>query len=360
MRWIVTPISELAASAEQWQTLNRATGDSPLLDFRFVREAVAQFATGSERLAICYKQDAPIAMAVLTRANRFCWQTLQPPNAPIGLWLCKTSGDVEELLHGLAVALTPQCGMVSITQQDPDFVPRPNKSPHLSTLGYIVTASISAPSSFELYMQSRSKNFRHNVSRQRNRLKRENITTRLEIVTAPGDMARAVSDYGELEVASWKGRINSAVRIDEPQGRFYVALMMSFAEVGEALVYRYFFGDQLVASDLCLRRDGTLIILKTACVETLQGFSPAHLMRLDAFAELFDRHGVHRVEFYGPLKEWHTRLTEDTREMYHVNYYRWPLLRVLHELRANRRKNAALTAEAARSAPEPSAQTAAE
>ena len=173
-------------------------------------------------------------------------------------------------------------------------------------------------------------------------------------------MARAVSDYGELEVASWKGRINSAVRIDEPQGRFYVALMTSFAEIGEALVYRYFFGDQLVASDLCLCRNGTLIILKTACVETLQGFSPAHLMRLDAFAELFDRHGVRRVEFYGPLKEWHTRLTEDTREMYHVNYYRWPLLRVLHEFSATRRKNAALVAEAAQSAPEPSAQSAAE
>jgi hypothetical protein len=46
--------------------------------------------------------------------------------------------------------------------------------------------------------------------------------------------------------------------------------------------------------------------------------------------------------------------------MYHVNYYRWPLLRVLHEFRATRRKNAARAAEAAQSAQEQSTQTAAE
>lgn len=352
MRWLVRPISELAAYAEQWQLLNRAAGDTPLLDFRFVREIVDEFSTGAERIGVCYQEDVPLAMVVLARTNRFCWQTLQPPNAPIGLWVCKPSSNVEELLRGLAATLSPQCAMVSITQQDPNTIPRPKRSAHLLTLDYIVTASITAPGSFGLYLQNRSKNFRHNVSRQRNRLKRENISTRLEFITSPADMAKAVSDYSALESASWKGRINSAVRIDEPQGRFYVRLMMSFAEVGEAVVYRYFFDDRLVASDLCICRNGTLTILKTACDETQQGLSPAHLMRLDAFAELFDLRNVRQVEFFGPLKEWHTRLTQDTREMYHVNYYRLPLVRVLHEFRIARRKNADITAEGARAVQE--------
>ena len=204
-----------------------------------------------------------------------------------------------------------------------------------------MTARIDFPESFAAYLQSRSKNFRHNVTRQRNRLKRDNITTRLEFATAPADMAKAVADYSQLECASWKGEINSAVRTDEPQGRFYAALMTNFAARGEGLVYRYFFGDRLVASDLCLRRNGTLIILKTACDETYQGLSTAHLMRLDAFTELLDKQGIRTIEFYGPLKEWHTRLTDEARQMYHVNYYRWQIVKLMHEFRMARQKNAA-------------------
>src|SRR5262249_46339884 len=156
------------------------------------------------------------------------------------------------------------CGMLSITQQDPAAIPRPVVSAHLTTLDYIVTPSLVVPGSFAEFLGRRSKNFRHNVSRQRNRLKREGIAARLEFLQAPHQMERAVVDYSALECASWKGEIKSAVRMDEPQGRFYVKMLVSFSAIGEALVYRYFFGDRLVASDLCLFRDGTLFILKTA------------------------------------------------------------------------------------------------
>jgi hypothetical protein len=125
--------------------------------------------------------------------------------------------------------------------------------------------------------------------------------------------------------------------MEDPQGRFYLKMMTDFAARGDAVVYRYLFNDRLVASDLCIRRADMLIILKTACDETIQGLSTAHLMRLDAFAELLDKQGVRRIEFYGPLKEWHTRLTDAARQMYHVNYYRWPITKRLHEFRNARR-----------------------
>jgi len=341
MPWTTRPISELADCAEDWQALHRATSDTPLLDFRLVRDLVSEFATGQELVAIYREKGIPSAMAVLSRINPFYWRTLQPPNAPIGLWLSDQTRNIEGLLRGLIAALGPLCSFVSILQQDPEFVPRPNTSSCLSTLDYIVTPSISVPSSFSAYFQTRSKNFRHDVQRQRNRLERDGIRTRLEFLTESADMERAVGDYSRLECASWKGEINSAVKMDEPQGRFYVKLLRSFSERREAVVYRYFFGDRLVASDLCLRRNATLIILKTAYDEAQKGLSPAHLMRLEAFAEMFDKGGIRRVEFYGPLKDWHTRLTDETRTMYHINYYRWSLLKVLHERRAARRGSVA-------------------
>jgi hypothetical protein len=346
MPWTIKPISKIADCAGEWQSLERVAARTPLLDFRFVHDIVNEFATGEEAIASYCENAVPQAIAIMKRTNPFGWETLQPPNAPIGLWICNPSSNVEGLLCQLAPALSPQCGMVSLTQQDPGILARPAASSHLSTLDYIVTARITFPSSFAEYLQGRSKNFRHNISRQRNRLKRDNISARLEFVTAPAEMAKAVSDYSQLERASWKAEINSAVRMDEPQGRFYLKLMANFAAFNEGLIYRYFFNDRLVASDLCIRRDDTLIVLKTACDESFQGLSTAHLMRIDAFADLVDKQGIRVIEFYGPLKEWHTRLTEETRQMYHVNYYRWQLVRFLHEFRSARHKSTPAGADA--------------
>ena len=336
MSWKIDPIDELATHERAWSAINSTIGGTPLLDFRFVSEAVRHFSSGHEKIARFERDGSPIAIALLARTSALSWQTLQPANAPIGFIVTSGVVAIGSLLRSLAGALGLQCGMVSITQQDPLLLPRPPDSAHLSTLDYILTPSMDVNGSFADFLASRSKNFRHNVSRQRNRLKPENISTRLEIVTASSAMAQAVADYSGLECASWKGEINSAVRMDEPQGHFYVSLMESFASSGEAAICRYFFNEHLVASDLCLMRAGTLIILKTAYDERCQGYSPAHLMRIDAFSEFFNRSHVKRVEFYGPTTEWHARLTEDTRRMYHVNYYRWRGLKLLHALRRTR------------------------
>jgi hypothetical protein len=283
----------------------------------------------------------PRAVAVMTRRNFFTWQTLQVANAPIGLWNGDPALDLERVLGELAARLSPTCAVIGVSQQDPANLPRPKASRRLATFDYIKTARVEFPATFEAYWQSRSKNFRQNVTRQRNRLKREQIDARLECLTAPADMARSVEDYSRLESAGWKAQEGTAVRLDEPQGRFYVKMMTEFAKRGEALVLRYLFAGQVVASDLCLLRDGTLYILKTAYDESHQGLSPAHLMRVDAFAQAIDAGTVRKVEFYGPVKEWHTRFTEDIRTMYHANFYRLPVLKRLHEARMARHKAAA-------------------
>ncbi|MCP5368587.1 MAG: GNAT family N-acetyltransferase, partial [Hyphomicrobiales bacterium] len=37
------------------------------------------------------------------------------------------------------------------------------------------------------------------------------------------------------------------------------------------------------------------------------------------------------IEFYGPVKDWHTKWTDETRTMYHANYYRHGALKALHQ-----------------------------
>ena len=85
------PISELATHADDWQALNRACSDTPLLDRRFVDPLLREFASGREVIASFRRGESLVAMGIFTRANRFTYQTLQPSNAPLGLWLCPAS-----------------------------------------------------------------------------------------------------------------------------------------------------------------------------------------------------------------------------------------------------------------------------
>jgi hypothetical protein len=100
---------------------------------------------------------------------------------------------------------------------------------------------------------------------------------------------------------------------------------------GAGRVYRYFFDERLVAMDLCVEDEHSIVVLKTAYDESVpKQLSPTLLMREEATRALFDEGRLGRIEFYGRVMEWHLRWTDEVRTMYHVNYYRWPVLRRLH------------------------------
>jgi hypothetical protein len=77
-----------------------------------------------------------------------------------------------------------------------------------------------------------------------------------------------------------------------------------------------------VASDLCLQRDGTLVILKTAYDENVQGLSLGLLLHQEIFQSVFEEGKIRVIEFYGRLRDWHTKWTNEIRTMYHINFYR--------------------------------------
>lgn len=222
--------------------------------------------------------------------------------------------------------------LIGVTQQDPLISIRPVDQEHLSTLDYIQTAHIDANQSFDEYWSLRGKNLRHNLKRQRNRLEREGIVTRIEVLTVPKDMPMAVRQYGEMESSGWKSQSGSAIHIDNVQGRFYVDTLSAFADTGQTRVYRYYYDDKLVASDLCLLGDGVFIILKTTYDETIEGSSPTMLMRQEMFQLIFEDKDIRRIEFYGKVMDWHTKWSDDFRVMYHINYYPWKFINTIRKL----------------------------
>ena len=97
----------------------------------------------------------------------------------------------------------------------------------------------------------------------------------------------------------------------------------AFCAAGQGQIWALKLGEQVVAVDLCIQSRGTLVILKTAYDPEYRSFSPAFLLKQDAFEQIFQEGEIERIEFYGRLMEWHTRWTEQARVLYHLNLYRW-------------------------------------
>lgn len=320
MTWHLYPVDEFKQHIEGWNRLNNQGVNTPLLSSDFVIPLLDYFSTSKDKLAIYGDSQSPDAMAIVTKAKFGAWETLQPSQAPLGLWLQNKTIPTASLLSQLRKDLPFPTLLVGVTQQDPELLPRPEKASGLSTLDYIQTARVTVNGSFDDYWSQRGKNLRQNLNRQRNRLEREGVQVTLKTITEADDITQAIIDYGKLESAGWKNAGGTAIHIDNNQGKFYRDMLINFCRHQDALVFQYHYGDQLVATDLCIKDHHSLIILKTTYDENITTSSPAMLMRQDAFKTIFNERLVEKIEFYGKVMDWHTKWSDEIRVLYHINY----------------------------------------
>lgn len=330
MSWSTFPASEFNNFCDQWQMLNMANCNSPLLHPDFIAPALQAFGEGDEILAIDGPINAPNAMGIFSSSGRFSWQSFQPSVAPLGAWVQKPETSLQDLLDGLCRALPGFNLLIAISQQDPKLAPRPPHDKKTKTLDYITTACVPINGDFEGFWKSLSKNLRHNTKRQRRRLASEGIVTRFELITDPSKVADAVESYAKIESSGWKGKLGTAVGVGDNQSQFYTQMLEKFCLHKNGIIFRYWYDDKLVATNLCIHNDDILIILKTTYDESENRTSPAQLLRQEVLKLLFDEARFHALEFYGPIGDWHRRLTNQYRTMYHVNRYRWQCIAAAH------------------------------
>jgi CelD/BcsL family acetyltransferase involved in cellulose biosynthesis len=346
--WRLFPIAEFPAHAGAWRALNVATADSPALDPDFVAPLLDHFGNPRARLCIAGEPREPAAMTIAVPSRLAVWQTLQPAQAPIGLWLARQAFATDCLGAALLRKLPGTPLLFGLSQLDPEIVPaNMSGGPHLQILDYIQTGRITVNGSFDDYWAARGKNLRHNLKRQTNRMATDGLMGQLDVLTEAGEMAAAVDEYGRLENAGWKASGGTAIAPDNTQGRFYRAMLERFAARGAARVFRYRLGEKTAAVDLCIEQGGTLIILKTTYDESINGYSPAMLMRQEALRHIFADGRVRRIEFYGKVMDWHTKWTKEIRMMYHLNCYRFGFLARLLGLRRTALRDAPAGANAA-------------
>ncbi|WP_426194718.1 GNAT family N-acetyltransferase [Massilia sp. DWR3-1-1] len=339
MKWTFVPASDFLSYATEWDALLSLGPAAPPLAAAFVAALLSTFGSNTELLGICKDENMLLAVTVLTPAGYARWSTFQPAQAPIGLWVQLPVASRPALLRSLIRALPGGAMLVGLTQCDPLLLPRDGDKRCEGHGDYISTARITIATDFDTWWSERGKNLRSNMKKQRNRLEVAGIASRLEIWRSPHQMAHAIAEFGRLESTGWKGRVGTAVDFQSEQGRFYLEMLETFCAGGNGSVYCYYFNENIVAMDLCIEERNCVVVLKTAYDESVPSqYSPALLMREEACRMLFNDGRIERIEFYGRVMEWHTRWSDEFRSMYHLNYYRWTILRHADALR-HRLKN---------------------
>jgi CelD/BcsL family acetyltransferase involved in cellulose biosynthesis len=344
MTWTLHPISQLADFAGQWDALVRSRPGTPFLETAFLQPIVDTFGSGAEQICLYHSGGQLRAAAIMQRGRKGMWQTFQPSQLPLGAWISDESVDLVSACGELMPQLPGLTLGIGVTQLDSRTQVRPEDGPRVRTQDYIQTAWVDIEGSFETYWEARGKNLKQNTRKQRNKLQAEGSKTRMECVTAPEDVPKAIEEYGLLESAGWKTADGTAIHPDNAQGQFYRKMLENFCHLGRGRVYRYWFDDKVVAMDLCIHDHTAIVILKTTYDESYKTVSPSTLMRQTEFQHIFEEQEFKRIEFYGKVMEWHTRWTEHSRSIYHANVYRHAVVPRLLDLRVGIRKLTAPTA----------------
>lgn len=350
IKWSIQNAGRFGEFADAWDGLNGRYGRVPFLDSLFIQPLLEVFAKGDEQLALGYRNEELVAAAIVTRAGFGRWVTFQPSQMPLGPLLILPELELEKVSAGLLRALPGTNLALGLTQLDPLLAKRPAATPNFASLDYIQTAWVDIAGGFDDYWALRGKNLRQNMRKQRNKLATDGVEVALDVLRSADSVEEAIRQYGVLETGSWKSEEGTAVSLDNEQGRFYKAMLESFCRAGRGVIYRYRFGDHIVAMDLCIESGDLMVILKTSYDSSNKNLSPAFLMREEQFQQLFSETKIRRVEFYGKLMEWHTRWTEQGRTLYHANIYRHGLIPKLLAMRSKLRKTE--STEAKQLAPE--------
>ena len=332
MTWQLHPGSSFSEHAPAWDALQLRCTNTPFLESLFLQPLLKEFGTGQEMIALHHEGAELSAAAIVRPRGLGVWETFQPSQLPLGPFVAAPGQALQPLLHSLIKALPGLALGLGATQLDPRLTPRPAPTISLRLMDYIDTPYIDVAGDWADYWAARGKNLRQNMRKQHHKLTAEGSVPRLDCITDPQLVAAALADYGKLEIAGWKADGGTAIHPDNAQGRFYQAMLQNFCAAGRGRIYRYRFGEQVVAMDLCIDNGPLVVILKTAYDESIRTLSPSTLMRHDKFEAWWGEGRYQRIEFYGKTMDWHTRWTESQRRLYHATAYRWPFVSAAYQM----------------------------
>ena len=137
------------------------------------------------------------------------------------------------------------------------------------------------------YLKGRSANLRSTIKRMHKRTNDEG--GHIEIITAPGDVARGMAAYWHVYRSSWKQ--------DEPFPEFIDGLAEWSAAQGQLRLGLVWLNDTAIAAQIWLVAHGKCEIFKVAYDEAHKALSPGTVLTAALLERVLDHDGVKEVDF---------------------------------------------------------------
>lgn len=329
---------DLGEYTAAWDRLNRELfNDHPLSSSLFVNGMLRQFGSGAEYLCIYRENGVETAMCIVRRRKPMVWISFLPSQAQIAPTLVGDPAPLASLvgsLPGFAVQLDMMCN-------DPAFGGVLDGAARRHLRNHALTMKIDLRGTFADYWASRSKQLQSNVKQRDRRLAEAGHNKRVVKITDPAEMLAAVDRYAALECAGWKGLNATAVGSTPEQHQFYRDLMLGAASEGNAFVFELWFGEQLAASRLLVRRNRMWVILKTSYNEGLGAFAPGRMLLCAVIDDAFRTEPEGKIEFYTDADETQLEWATSQRWIQHRTFHRHRVSEGLGvAMRAARRQSA--------------------
>lgn len=344
MNWELRPAREaFPAFAAEWDRLNQALYAShPMFDSRFIDALLEHFGGGDEMLCL-HRSGASVDGALIVHPlGKGRWSLFMPAQTQAGALMLENV----RALDTLPRALPGYAWSLDLLSVDPLYAPSwaGLDLPQI-VRPHALTMAVAIDGDFAGYWRNRPKKLAANIRRYRRRAEETHGALAVSFLDQESEMQVALSRYGALESAGWKGKAGTAIAIDNPQGHFYLDVLTRHARTGQALVAEMHAGERLIASRLFIGNGKMRIALKTTYDETMATMAPGRLLLHDVLQQAFSSMMGGSIEFYTNASrdqaEWATSLRPIPHRQIVRNDLLAALLVVVKSFRERKRKDAA-------------------
>jgi len=327
-----------------WQHLVDCDHAGKLVFHRdFVALLVKYFAV-DYYLAIYQPEKTIRQMCLLKRRSVGVWHLVHPSQATSALIVGKCETDWKGLFLALP-GFAWRLDLYSLDIEDHRSIIETNQPKQLEPANLDITVDLRI--GFNEYIRRRPKKLRQNLDRYARRLTQDSKSLRLQVLTAPGDIAEAVRRYAKLECLGWKGQRGTALSQDNEQTLFYSEVLTFLASQQRALIAELYADDELLASRLCMFNAERFICLKTTYNETQKHYAPGRLLLHKLLEYLFETRISSKVDFYTNTNADQIDWSTHARLFYNCSIYKHSkalqiseLLKILvHTIRKVKNKN---------------------
>jgi len=325
--------------SSDWDKLNQSLyNNHPLLDSRLVYQLIEYFGNDSDlTLAIEYDSHGiSQSILLLEHSGIRVWKTFSPSQAPIGLYLLSKNFTPIKL----AKALSPPALKIDLFSEDTEY--QINKIAIAGTLTRQVkatTMNVLTKDGFRAYWESRPRKLKKNIKRYIKRATEDYGELSLKVIESPEDVSDAVERYAKIESKGWKGQSGTALSPGNQQSNFYGTVLYEFAKTKQTAIYELYFGKNLVSSRLSIRNEEMQVMLKTTFDEEYARYAPGRLQMYMVLRKIFDQQKIKVIEFYTNANNDQLQWKSESRQTYHLTWYRFHFLKRIAEIKRTIKTN---------------------